>query len=98
MKQIKKELDDIKHEVEEIEQEGFATEIIKGLKEQCKRKDIIIILLIVCWFVTGCYLVYLLNDIGITETTTEEYTQSIDDVGSIDNTNINNGGVISGED
>lgn len=99
MKQIKKELDDIKQEVEEIEQEGFATEIIKGLKDQCKRKDIIIILLIICWFATGCYLVYILNDIGTVETTTTEtYDQDISDTGDIDNTTINNGGVINGKD
>lgn len=101
MKLIEKELQDIKQEVKEIEQEGFATEIIKGLKQQCKRKDIIIILLILCWFVTGSYLIYLLNDIGIEETTTTEtetYNQDIKDTGDIENTTINNGGVVNGED
>lgn len=60
MKQIKKDLQEIKQEVdEEKEQIGLATEIIRSNKQQLKRKDIIIILLIICWFVTGCYLVYL---------------------------------------
>ena len=64
MKQIKKDLQEIKNEVdEEKEQIGLATEIIKSKTEQLKRKDFIIVLLIICWFITGCYLVYLLNNI-----------------------------------
>lgn len=97
MKQIKKDLQEIKKEVDEEKEEiGLATEIIRNNKEQLKRKDIIIILLIICWFITGAYLVYLLNDIGTVGTTTETYTQDIDDTGDIDNSTINNGGVING--
>lgn len=95
---MKEEISALKQEVKEIEQDGFALEIVKDYKKQNKRQFIIIIVLIMCWFVTGAYLVYLLNDIGVEETTTEEYTQDIDDVGTIDNSNINNGGVINGED
>jgi len=99
MKQIKKDLQEIKKEVDEEKEEiGLATEIIRNNKEQLKRKDIIIILLIICWFITGCYLVYLLNDIGVSETTTTKtYDQDITDTGDIDNSTINNGGVINGE-
>lgn len=101
MKQIKKDLQEIKKEVDEEKEEiGLATEIIRNNKEQLKRKDIIIILLIICWFITGSYLVYLLNDIGTAETTTttetETYDQDIKDTGDIDNSTINNGGVING--
>lgn len=97
---MKEELKTLKKEVQkEKEQVGLATEIIKSKTEQLKRKDFIIVLLIICWFITGAYLVYLLNDIGVEETTTtEEYKQDIDDVGSIDNSNINNGGVVNGKD
>ena len=95
---MKEEINALKQEVKEIEQDGFALEIVKDYKKQNKRQFIIIIVLIMCWFVTGAYLVYLLNDIGVEEITTEEYTQDIDDVGTIDNSNINNGGVINGED
>lgn len=94
---MKEELKAIKQEVKEIEQDGFALEVLKDYKKQNKRQFIIIIVLIICWFITGAYLVYLLNDIGAEEITTEEYTQDIDDIGSIDNTNINNGGVINGK-
>lgn len=99
MKQIKKDLQEIKKEVDEEKEEiGLATEIIRNNKEQLKRKDIIIGLLIICWFITGVYLVYILNDIGVTETTTETetYDQDINDTGDIDNSTINNGGVING--
>ena len=99
MKQIKKDLQEIKKEVDEEKEEiGLATEIIRNNKQQLKRKDFIIFLLIICWFITGSYLVYLLNDIGTVETTTTEtYTQDIDDTGDIDNSTINNGGVINGK-
>lgn len=98
MKQIKKDLQEIKKEVDEEKEEiGLATEIIRNNKEQLKRKDIIIILLIICWFITGSYLVYLLNDMGTAETTTKTYTQDINDTGDIDNSTINNGGVINGK-
>ena len=40
------------------------------------------------WFATGCYLVYILNDMGTIEETT---TQEITDVDSIDSSNIVNG-------
>ena len=97
---MKEEIEDLKKEVKEIGQDSWALTIFEQLKKQNKRQFIIIIILIICWFFTGSYLVYLLNDIGVEEVTTtetEEYTQDIDDVGSIDNTNINNGGVINGK-
>lgn len=94
---MKQEIKELKQEIKEIEQDGFALEIVKDYKKQNKRQFIIILVLIVCWFITGAYLVYLLNDIGVEETITEEYTQEIDDVGAIDNSNINNGGVINGK-
>lgn len=104
MKQAQEELQALKNEVKEIEQDGFALEILKDykkdnikLEENNKRLFIIIIVLILCWFITGAYLVYLLNDIGVSETTTTEtYDQDINDTGDIDNSTINNGGVING--
>lgn len=93
---MKEEINALKQEVKEIEQDGFALEIVKDYKKQNKRQFIIIIVLIMCWFITGAYLVYLLNDIGAVETTNETYTQDIDDTGDIDNSTINNGGVING--
>lgn len=95
---MKEEINALKQEVKEIEQDGFALEIVKDYKKQNKRQFVIIIVLIMCWFVTGAYLVYLLNDIGTVETTTETetYDQDINDTGDIDNSTINNGGVING--
>lgn len=93
---MKEEINALKQEVKEIEQDGFALEIVKDYKKQNKRQFITIIILIICWFITGAYLVYLLNDIGTVETTTETYDQDINDTGDIDNSAINNGGVING--
>ena len=94
---MKEEINALKQEVKEIEQDGFALEIVKDYKKQNKRQFITIIILIICWFITGAYLVYLLNDIGTVETTTTEtYDQDINDTGDIDNSTINNGGVING--
>lgn len=95
---MKEEINALKQEVKEIEQDGFALEIVKDYKKQNKRQFVIIIVLIMCWFITGVYLVYILNDIGVTETTTETetYDQDIKDTGDIDNSTINNGGVING--
>ena len=45
------------------------------------------------WFVTIGYLVYVLNDIGIEETTTETTTQEITDVDTIENSNIVTGDI-----
>lgn len=101
MKTTKNELDEVKNEVEAIKQEGFALEIIKehGKVDRNKNKwfAIIIVVLALCWFVTGAYLVYVLNDIGTIETTTETYDQDISDTGDINNSNVNNGGVINGK-
>jgi hypothetical protein len=40
------------------------------------------------WFATGCYLIYILNDIGTIEETS---TQEIKDVQTIENSNVTNG-------
>ena len=71
---------------------SFAMELIRDYKKQNKRQFIIIIIILAMWFATIGYLVYVLNDIGVEETTTTEtYTQEISDIETIENSNINNG-------
>jgi hypothetical protein len=70
--------------------ESFALELIKDYKKQNKRQFIVILVILSLWFMTICYLVYLLNDIG-TEEITETYTQEISDIDTIENSTINNG-------
>ena len=43
------------------------------------------------WVLTICYLVYILNDIGVEETTTTTKTQEVRDINTMDNSNIVNG-------
>lgn len=70
---------------------SFALELIQDYKKQNKRQFIVILVILTMWFATIGYLVYLLNDIGVEETTTTEtYTQEITDVESIENSTINN--------
>lgn len=85
---MKEEIEELKKEVKNIEQDSFALEIVKDYKKQNKRQFIVIIILIMCWFVTGAYLVYLLNDIGVIEE-----TQEISDVDTIENSSIANGDI-----
>lgn len=49
-----------------------AMELLQMLKKQNKRQFIIIIVILVMWFLTIGYLVYVLNDIGTIETTSQE--------------------------
>lgn len=83
----------IREDVEKLEEKAsnleksFALEMLQDYKKQNKRLFIIIIVMMLLWFVTGSYLVYVLNDIG----TTEE-TQTLEGIENIDNSNITNGG------
>jgi len=51
--------------------------------EVIERQFIIILVILCMWFITGCYLVYILNDVG-----TSEETIDIQDVENIDNSHI----------
>ena len=74
---LKEEVKDIRKEVsevKEIKKQSLAKEMLEDYKKQNKRLFIIIIIILCMWFATGCYLVYILNDTGVIETT-EEITQ-----------------------
>lgn len=83
----------VKKDLEEVKNESFASEILRDYKKTNKRQFIITIIILVMWFLTIGYLVYLLNDIGTIET-----SQTIEDIDSIDNSNIINNGDLYGED
>lgn len=67
----------------------FASELLKDLKHANFRSFIIILVILAMWFATGCYLVYVLNDIQVVETETD--TIDIDDVENIDSSDIHIG-------
>lgn len=71
---LREEIEDMKKEVEEIQEHSFAMELLKDQKKQNKKQFIIILVILGMWFATIGYLVYVLNDIGTTteETTTQE--------------------------
>ena len=73
---LKEEVLEMKKEVQEIQEQSFAMELLKDQKKQNKRQFIIILVILGMWFATIGYLVYVLNDIGTTteETTTQEVT------------------------
>lgn len=95
--------EDVEKIEDKVEKTSVAMEMLKFSKEQNnqleannKRMFKVLIVVLVFWFLTIGYLVYVLNDMGTTtETTTQEVTQ--------DNSNGNNnfigndGDIINGE-
>ncbi len=82
------------------EQESLAMEMVRDANREKKRLIYVIIILLIAYFTTVGYLIYVLNDIEVVETTetTESYNQDIDNEGSIENTNIVNGGDVNDKD
>lgn len=64
-----------KKELEELKEQSFAMDLLKDYKNQNKRQFIVILVILSMWFVTIGYLVYVLNDIGVIEETTQEVMQ-----------------------
>nr|DAW20977.1 MAG TPA: hypothetical protein [Caudoviricetes sp.] len=85
---LKEEVLEMKKEVQEIQEQSFAMELLKDQKKQNKRQFITILVILGMWFATIGYLVYVLNDIG-TETTTQEVT----DIDSVDGNIVNKGDI-----
>lgn len=73
---------------------GLALELLSDYKKANKRQFVIIIVILVMWFLTIGYLVYVLNDIGTIETSTQEVTQEAD---KGNNNYIGNNGDINGK-
>ena len=63
-------------------------ELLSDFKKQNKRQFIIILVILALWFITIGYLVYVLNDIGVVET-----TQEVNDIETINGSVVNNGDV-----
>ena len=62
---IREEVLEMKKEVQEIQEESFATQILQDYKKQNKRQFIVILVILIMWFATIGYLIYILNDIGV---------------------------------
>ena len=81
---IREDMLEMKKEVEELKQETFAMELLKGQKKQNKRLFIIWIITFLTLICVTCYTIWLLNDIGVIEDYT--YEQSVE---GDTNSNIN---------
>lgn len=69
---LKEEVLEMRKEVQAVREQSFTMELLKDFKTQNKRQFIIILVVLLMWFATIGYLVYVLNDIGYEEVTTEE--------------------------
>jgi hypothetical protein len=84
---MRDEVMDIKNELKEVKEQSLALELLSDYKKSNKRIFTALIIVLVMWFITTGYLVYILNDISVI---TNE--QEITDVENIDNSEIINGG------
>ena len=91
---VRDEVMEIKKNLDEIKEQGFAMEILSDYKKSNKRMFIALMTVIFMWFGTIAYLVYILNDIGVVETTvtqenTDGYNNYIGNDGEITNGETN---------
>lgn len=86
---MKEDLNEVKEEISELKRENedmsFAMELLKDQRKQNKRLFVIILVILTMWFATIGYLVYVLNDIGVQETSE---IIDIDEVDNIDSSTI----------
>ena len=92
---LKEDIEKVEKKMKEIEEESVAMEFVKDYKAINARMFWIIIVILIMWFLTIGYLVYVLNDTSVVETT--ETTQEVTDVDTV-NGNIVNNGDVYGED
>ena len=89
---LREDVLEMKKEVQEVKKQGFAIEILNDYKKANKRMFIIIIILIIAFIGLLGYTIYLLNDIGVVETTTEVQQSDAENNNYIGN----NGDIING--
>jgi len=89
---LRDEVVEMKKEVKAVKEQSLMMDILADYKKANKRMFTIIIIILGMWFITTGYLVYILNDIGYEETTTETETYDIEqDSGDNGNNNFING-------
>ena len=86
---MREEIMAVKKEIEEIQEQSFASQILSDYKKQNKRLFIIWIITFLALISVTCYTVYLLNDISTT-TSVETDTIDIDNVNNIQDSEIHN--------
>lgn len=86
----------LKQELADVKEESMAMLCVRELKKTIRILCIIIFALIALLAATGMYLIYILNDIGTEEITTESYEIEQDAEGSNNFVNGNNNEVNNG--
>lgn len=81
----KEEIDNIRNEVHELQEQSLAMSLLKDYKKQNKRQFVIILVILGMFTALLGYTIYLLNDFGVS---TETDTIDIDNVEEIDNSHI----------
>lgn len=94
LERIESNSNKIDDNTEKIQRNSYALDILKDYKNENKRLFIIIIIVLIMWFLTIGYLVYVLNDIGTIEESTE-INQSNDN--GYNNYIGNDGDIINGK-
>lgn len=74
---LKEDIEKVQKKVNNIEETSLAWEMVHDAERRNKRQFIIILVVLVMWFLTTSYLVYILNDIEVVETATQETTQEV---------------------
>lgn len=87
---LREEVVEMKKEVKQVKEQSLMMDILTDYKKANKRQFIIILVILSMWLCTIGYLVYVLNDIGYEEITTESY-DVIQDSGDNGNNNFING-------
>lgn len=80
---IKEDIEELKTKAEELEKESFAMELLKDSKKQNLRLFWIWIITFIALIGVSCYLIYIMNDIGVSNETID-----IEDIDNIDNSHI----------
>ena len=86
----------LKQELADVKEESMAMLCVRELKRTIRIQFIINVLLLALLAATGTYLIYILNDIGTEEITTETYEIEQDAEGSNNFINGNNNEVNNG--
>ncbi len=84
--------------VKEQDSDMLASQMISNLKNNYHKLWVVTIILLIMFGAVTCYLVYVLNDTGVIETTTDEYDvqQDAGEYGSNNFVNGNDNEVING--
>lgn len=85
---LKEEVLEMRKEVNEVKEQSLAMDLLNDYKKQNKRQFVIILIILGMWFCTIGYLIYVLNDIGV-----EETTQEVTDVNTIGGSVVNKGDI-----